>query len=362
MHRSLLLLLLAVLTIGCSPALPSATQYPVPVASAAQPALEARGDVTYARRALEAIRSALRSMEPEELEAVAEKGLQLPDAGVEAGCAAAVPGDGPPTLVCHFGPAASQPVAQGIFWQENSVWEAQLYPQAPPALAAERAALLTDHGCRLGCNSGISKVRLAAGADGRELLVVVDIGFISGLKAEEVQVLRFRDRRWDVLWVPPAGDWNYGHARVELSARGHNHFQVRSTSWLRQDYFAGYFSEPEAGEHRRFAERWMRKGTGFVLANRAEEHTPYSSLVKLVHYLSVGGDEKAAALIARDLPLDEVRQALAQKPKRQGWTVTRWGDHGFLLDTKGEGKPALGVRFEREGDEWVLAEIWKPPH
>ena len=106
----------------------------------------------------------------------------------------------------------------------------------------------------------------------------------------------------------------------------------------------------------------MRKGAAWVMADRSEEPTPYSSLVRLVHYLSVGGDEKAAALIAEDLPLEEVREALGQRPKRQGWTLTRWGDHGFLVDTKGDGKPALGVRFEQRSDEWVLAEVWRTPH
>lgn len=359
MRWSLVWLLPFVAALGCSHAMPSATQYPAPVASAAQPAVASRGDVAYARRALEAIRSALRGMEPEELETVVSQGLDLAEAGVSARCADA--GGISPTLVCHFGPAASQPVAQGIFWYENDVWEAQLYPQASANLTAERTELLGQEGCRMGCYSGISRARQTSGADGRELMVVVDFGYASRKKAEEVQLLRLNDRRWEVLWVPAAGDWGYGHTQVELGARGSSHFQVRTTSWMRQDSFTGYFSEPEVGEHRRFTERWMRKDTGYVMADRSEESSPYSSLVRLVHYLSVGGDEKAAGLVAPDLPLDEIRQALAQRPRRQSWSVTRWGDHGFLVDTKGDGKPTLGVRFVNDGEAWVLAEIFATP-
>lgn len=357
MRRMLGWLLPFLLCLGCSPVLPSATQYPSPVPSAAQPAAGARGDMAYARKALDAIRKALRDMDDDERQAAVQDGLQLKEEGVEARCADAE-GD-MPTLVCHFGPAATQPVAQGIFWLAHQVWEAQLYPQVPQPLAAERTEMLSEHGCRLGCNSGIRRARLTDGPDGLELLVVVDMGHVSRNRAEEVHLLHLHDGRWEVQWAPAAGDWNYGHAEVELGARGISHFLVRSSSWMRQDPFAGYFHEPEAGEHRRFTEKWMRKGSAYVMADRAEAQTPYSSLIRLVHHLSTGGDEKAAELIAGDLDLDEVRQVLAQRPKRQGWTVTPWGDHGFLLEPGGDGKPAVGVRFTREGEGWVLAEVWK---
>jgi len=350
-------LLPCLLCLGCSPVLPSATQYPSPVPSAAQPAAGSRGDMAYARKALDAIRKALRDMDAGGLETAVQDGLQLGEEGVEAGCADA--GGSMPTLVCHFGPAASQPVAQGIFWREHQTWQAQLYPQAQQPLAAERLELLSEHGCRLGCNSGIRQARLTDGPEGPELLVVVDMGFASRKRAEEVHLLHLRDGQWVVQWAPAAGDWNYGHAGVELGARGNSHFLVRSSSWMREDPFAGYFREPESGEHRRFTEKWMRKGSTYVMADRAEEQTPYSSLTRLVHNLSTGGDEKASALIASDLDLEEVRQMLAQRPKRQGWDVTPWGDNGFLLETGGDGKPAVGVRFAREGDGWVLAEVWK---
>jgi hypothetical protein len=313
--------------------------------------------MVYARKALDAIRHALRSMDADELAAAVQDGLHLTEEGVEAGCADAA--GSMPALVCHFGPTVSQPVAQGIFWLEHTAWEAQLYPQVTPQLALERKEMLGEHGCRLGCNTGVRQARLTDGPDGPELLVVVDMGFVSRNRAEEVHLLGLRDGHWTVQWAPAAGDWNYGHAVVELGARGISHFVVRSSSWMREDPFAGYFHEPESGEHRRFTERWMRKGAGFVVADRAEEQTPYSSLIRLVHHLSTGADEKAAALIAGDLALEDVRQMLAQRPKRQGWAATPWGDHGFLLDTGGEGKPAVGVRFERDGESWVLAEVWK---
>lgn len=357
MRRMLGWLLPCLLCLGCSPVLPSATQYPSPVPSAAQPAAGTRGDMVYARKALDAIRKAFWHMDADELEAVVQDGLRLTEEGVEAGCADA--GGRMPTLVCHFGPTMSQPVAQGIFWQEHQVWDAQLYPQTPQPLAAERMELLSEHGCRLGCNSGIRQARLNDGPDGPELLVVVDLGFVSRNRAEEVHLLQMRHGQWELRWAPAAGDWNYGHAEVELGARGNSHFLVRSSSWMRQDPLAGYFHEPEAGEHRRFTEKWMRKGASYVMADRAEEQTPYSSLIRLVHHLSTGGDEKAASLIAADLDLDEVRQALAQRPKRQGWSVTPWGESGFLLETGNDGRPAVGVRFTRDGEGWVLAEVWK---
>lgn len=354
-----ILLALALVSAGCAPAAPSATQYPTPLPSAAQPAASGKGDTAYARRALETVRSALRHLDPEAaLERVSGEGLVLKDTGVTANCKAAG-GEGPPLLICHLGPEPSQPVAQALFWHEGEGWSAQLYPQVAPQAASERQALLAEQGCRLGCYSGIVQARHASSPDGRELLVVVNLGFAAGQPAEEVHLLRLSGGEWRAVWAPGAGAWNYGHATVELSAKGVAQFKVRSSSWLRGDTLAGYFGEPEAGEHRRFEERWMRKGSAYVMADRQEEPSPYSTLVRVVHYLSTGADEKAALLLAPDLSLEEARKALAQKPKRQGWTATRWGDHGFLLDTRGAGRPDLGVRFIKQGDQWVLAEVWR---
>jgi hypothetical protein len=351
--------LLAVLLTACSHALASATQYPTPVPSAAQPAAEGRGDVGYARRAMEAIRAALREYDPgEALEHIPEQGLHLPEAGVEAVCAAA-PGS-LPILACHLGPSAGQPVAQALFWYERGAWQSQLYPQAPARMAGERRAFLADLGCQIGCYSGVVRARQYTPPDEEqpELLVVVNLGATEGQQAEEVHLLRMTDGEWQTVWTPGGGDWNYGHARVELPARGIAHFKVRSSSWLRSDSLAGYFAEPEQGAHRRFTERWVRKGSAYMLVDRREEPTPYSTLVRLVHYLSTGADRKAAALLEPSLPLEDVRKALAQKPLRQGWGLTVWKEHGFLVDRTGNGQPGLGVRFVHQAGEWLLAELW----
>ena len=315
----------------------------------------------YAKRATEAIRAALREYGgPDEAVEQATQGpMELSDQAVQAGCRAA--SGQMPLLVCHFGPSASQPVAQAIYWYERGGWQSQLYPQASVEATAERKELLAELGCRLVCYSGIARARQVTTPEGEtELLVVADLGFSGGQRAEEPHLLRFVNGQWQMVWAPGAGDWNYGHAQVELTAKGIAQFKVRSTSWLRTDSLTGYFAEAETGVHRRFTEHWMRKGKAYVLANRAEEPTPYGTLVRLVHYLSTGGDEKAAGLLSPDLDLEDARKALAQKPRRQGWTVTRWGDHGFLVDRMHSGRPDLGVRFVRQDDDWLLAEMWTP--
>lgn len=354
-----LFLAIALLLAGCTSALPSAAQYPAPASSAAQPAVTGRGDQAYARRGAEAIRTAVRGLEPEAaLERAAQGGLRIGDPEVVAACFGA-PGK-VPAMVCQFGPAATQPVAHTIVWHDGSAWRWQLYPQAPERLAAERRKMFAEVGCRLGCYSGISQVRQLVDEDRPELLVVINLGFTSAVKAEEVQVLRLLEDTWEVVWVPGAGDWNYGHAQVVLPARGANQLQVRGTSWLRLDTFAGYLVEPESGEHRHITERWVRKGSGYMLHDHVEEPSPYASLVRLVHYLSTGANEKAQTYLSTNISLEAARKALAQRPKRQGWTVTRWGDNGYLLDTEKAGNPTLGVRFARENDRWVLKEIWDP--
>lgn len=350
------LLLMVCLLWGCGRALPSATQSLAPVASAAQPAVSGKGDLAYAWRGAEAMRSALRDVDPEEaLQRISGKGFYLPDAQVSARCAAA-PGEYP-ALVCHFGPPESPPIAQAILWHEREAWRSQLYPQAPPGLADERRGALTDLACQIGCHSGISQARQTHGETGPELLVVVDLGIARGHKAEEVQVLRMVDGLWEVLWVPGDGNWNHGHAEVVLASRGIAQFEMRSSSWIRRDRLHGYLDEPLEGEHRRFSERWVRKGDGFVMRDQWEEPTPYGALVRLIHYLSTGADEKARLLIRPEISLDEARKALAQNPPRQGWKLTRFGDNGFQLDTAKKGKPTLGVRFERQDAGWVLSEI-----
>jgi hypothetical protein len=354
-----LVLALALVFAGCASATPSGAEYPAPVASAAQPAVTGKGDLAYTRRAIDAIRNALKNYDPDEaLATFPRQGLHLDEAGVAAECVAA-PG-AVPVLACHFGPDASQPVAQALFWFDLGTWQGQLYPQASPSLAAERRTLLAERDCQLGCYSGMSQARQAPGPEGNELLVVTNLGFAGGQRAEEVHLLRLTGDEWRVAWAPAPGTWNYGHAQVEIGPRGLNQFTVHSSSWLRRDVYSGYLAEDESAEHRHFHERWLRKDDGYIMVDRREEPSAYGTLVRLVHYLSSGADEKAAELLGQGVSLEQARKALAQKPKRQGWKVTPADGQAFLLDTRKEGKPTLGVRFARYGDGWVLAEMWQP--
>lgn len=359
MLRAGWLTLVAMVLTACTAAVPSAAQYPLPIPSAAQPGAASKGDVDYARRGADAIRAALKAVDPEEaLEQLPVTGLQLSEQRVAAGCTAA-PG-AVPILLCHFGPSVEQPVAQIILWHQFGAWRSQLYPQAPKTLAAERLKAFADHGCRIGCYSAVRQARQAKGLKGPELLVVVDLGYTAGMKAEEAQLLQLDDRFWEVAWVPGEGDWNYGHAEVSLTEKGIDSFRTRSSSWLRQDRLTGYVAETESGEHRRFAERWVRKGSAFLLKDQLEESSPYSTLLKLIHYLSTGADEKAMDLISGEIDLERAREALAQRPQRKSWDITRWGKDGYLIDVLKTGKPSLGVRFEHRPEGWVLVEIMDP--
>ncbi len=354
--RTVSVVVVAILLLaGCGGALPSSAQYPSPVTSAAQPGAGNQGSTAYAKRGAEALRAALREVSADEaLERIPLEGLKLTDAGVEAGCAPA-PGH-VPILVCHFGPAIAQPVAQVILWYERGGWQSQLYPPASIKLTEERKKAMEAWGCQIGCYSGISAARQA----GNELLVVVNHGFATGNQhAEEAQLLRFQEGRWQVAWVPGEGDWNYSDAKVTLSPKGITLFQVKNSSRHRQDRLSGYLAEQAGGDLRQFSERWERKGDGYMIRDQVEEPSPYGALVRLISYLSSGADEKAMALLAGSVPLEEARKALAQRPQRQGWSVVRWGSSGYLIDTTRSGKPGLGVRFERQGEDWVLAEIWQ---
>lgn len=340
---------------GCASVLPSSAQYPSPVSSAAQPGASNQGGTSYARKGAEALRLALKSVGADEaLERIPAEGLKATDEGVEAGCVAA-PGS-KPVLVCHFGPSAKQPVAQVILWYDREGWQSQLYPQASIKMADERKAAMEAWGCQLGCYSGISAARQA----GTELLVVVNHGYATGnQKAEEAQLLHLVEDRWQVVWVPGEGDWNYGDAEVILPAKGIASLQVKNSSRLRQDRLAGFVNEQPGGQYRRFTERWERKGDVYVMRDQVEQPSPYGALVRLISYLSAGADEKATALLSPAVPLETARKALAQKPQRQGWEIVQWGPNGFLLDTTKTGKPGIGVRFEQTGSDWVLAEVWE---
>lgn len=356
MRGKWLVLLAAALLAGCASALPSSSQYPLPVASAAQPGVSGQGEMSYARRGAEALRASLRGTDPDEaLERIPVEGVNLPEDRVEAGCAGA-PGD-KVVLVCHFGPSAAQPVAQVILWHDGEGWQSQLYPQASIKMAEERRRAMEPWGCSIGCYSGISRARQAGGG---ELLVVVNLGHATGTQhAEEVQLLHLKDNRWQVLWVPGHGDWNYSDAQVVLAAKGTQLFQVHNSSRNRQDRLSGYLAEQAVGEHRRFTEQWERKGSAYRMRDQVEHPSPLGALARLIHYLSTGADEKALDLLSPELNLEEIRKNLAQQPQRQGWNVVRWGTNGYLLETAKAGKPQMGVRFEPKGSGWVLAEVWK---
>lgn len=353
MLRPYLLILLAVLVTSCGAALPSAAQPPEPVPSAAQPAITGGGSRTYALRTLDGLRQVLAKLGPvRALDQIPKEGIRLSEQGARAGCVAA---SGDMTiLLCHFGPEGGRPIAQGILWHDGRGWRSQLYPQARARVAAERAAFLAETGCQAGCQGRFRQGRLYRSDEGAELLVVVDTSSADGHPAEEVHVLRLADDEWTVLWVPDAGDWNYGHATVILG-KGTHQFTVRSSSWLRQDHLSGYLSEPAEGDHRWFAERWMRKGDGYVLRDRREEPTPFGALVRLVYYASTGADEKAQRFLGPGVGWERMRPVLAQRPRRQGWKATRQGEQRYVVQP-GNGRPMVILEFDQHGGGWLVTE------
>lgn len=338
--------------------LPSSGTYPQPMASAAQPAATGRGAASYASRAVDGLRNALRGLDPEvALERVPGEGLSATDPQAQARCAAAQ-GD-LPVLVCHFGPAAERPVAQALFWHDRGGWQAQLYPQAPIRLAEARREGLAPLGCLIGCQSAIRSARLVSGAEvRRELLVVVDLGAVAGRPAEELHVLTLADGRWHLTWAPGEGEWSYGDARITLPTRGEALFSVTSSSWLQSDLLSGYLNGTGAESVRWFTERWVRKGDGFALRSRQELPGAYRSLVRLIHFLSTGADEKAAELTT--VALEEARKALAQRPPRQGWRIAHAGEGEILLDPNRPDRQAVRVKLERRGEEWIVTRISPP--
>jgi hypothetical protein len=351
--RFFIWLFLVTFIAGCGDALPSSSDYPQPVASAAQPGAE-KAYSRYAARGAEAIRKALKDLGPSEaLEQMPQKGLDLPDVEVQAECKAA-PGR-LPTLLCHFGPTAAKPAAQVILWYERDAWRSQLYPQAPIYLAQERKSAFGRHKCAIGCRSGIANARQSA--DGHELLVVVDMGLGTDVKAEEVQLLRMREGFWEIFWLPGEGDWNYGLASVTLGRAGTAYFRTESSSWLRQDMLADYVQESPTGPHRFFREEWVRKGDAFMLRDRAEEPTPFGSLVRIIHYLNSGADEKARALMAKSVAFEKTKEALKQRPRHQRWPVERKGDGQFRLIIGDDPNDTLLVDFRKAGNDWILTNL-----
>lgn len=334
---------------ACALARPAASGGPEPVPSASLPAVAGKGDPSFARRGLESIRTRLAARE----EGERSGGFSLAEKELAARCLRADGAD--EVVLCQFGPAPDRWVAQGLFWQEDGLWEGQLYPQAPDYLALERQEHFRALGCA--CQGKVRQARLEDGESGPELLVVIDLGKAE-LPMEEVHLLRLKGGIWRVAWVPAPGDWNWGHARVTLSQPGLTGFGVRSSSWGRQDRFAGYLAA--GGEHRWFTERWVRKGAGYVLRDQAEEPGAYGSLVRLIYYLSHHDEERARALIGPAVALEEAQKALAQRPPRQGWGVAKTGPGAFGIDRDGDGEPDLHATFAEHDGTWVLVGLDGP--
>lgn len=356
------LLVTAVLVHAVALAQPNTSHSYEPIPSVAQSAALGRGNREYGRRGMEALRSHMAELVKEhDVPQGKPKTFSLPDAGLTARCLSAeAQPPSEPVLLCQYGPTIAEAAARAIFWQEDGVWLGQLYPQPPDPIAAERRQLFRQYGCIADCEGSVRQARTGRRPDGLELLVVMELGTPAARK-EEVHLLRLVDQAWVVAWVPSPGDWNWGHAQVTLMQSGLSTFGVRSSSWNRQDRFAGYLAEPSNGEHRWFTERWVRTGMGYILRDQLEEPGAYGALVRLVYYLSHHDDRRAQRLLAHDMGLDEARQALAQRPAPQGWKVLRVDSATFRLDRNGDGSPDLEVGFRHAATGWVLARLEQPP-
>jgi len=342
------LLLFLLLLQACALAQPTTSMDHSPVPSAAQPAVEGPGDPVRARRGLESLRQHL------------QRGGALSEQ-VGEGVYRCLTAEGGEQLICAYGSSADQPIALAIFWPENlRDWRWQFYPRGPSDRETERRSLFVPKGCSFGCFSQVRQVRAGEGDRGPELLVVVDLGAQATSPMEEVHLLRLVGDAWEVAWLPGRGDWNWGHARVTLPESGLTQFRVRSSSWWREDRFAGYLSEPEEGEHRWFAERWVRKGSGFVLRDQTEEPSGYGTLVRLIHYLSTADDQRAAAMLTPGLSLEAARQTLAQRPPRQGWSLKRLSPLVYEIDRDGDGRHELTVHLHEGTEGYRVSRIEAP--
>ncbi|MFZ5815017.1 MAG: hypothetical protein ACOY93_06900 [Bacillota bacterium] len=331
---------------------------PNPLRSAAQPSSPAGAAETgQLRRGLELVRREIaRRFGAEELLPDQPWELSLDEAGVGVQCLPAEASES--VVLCQYGPEAGAPLWQGIFWREQGSWLAQLYPEPPASLAHERMQFLGSLGCKA-CSGRLRQVRWGEDGQGWELLVVHDRG-TEAAPMEEVHLLRLFSREWRTLWAPGPGDWNWGHARVTLLGAGLDGFSVRSSSWSRQDRFAGYLAEPPDGEHRWFQERWVRRGPAYILRDQVEEPGAYGALVRLIYYLSHRYDQRAEGLLGPEIGLEEARTALAQQPPRQGWGVERVEPGTFRLDRDGDGQPDLEAVFTQLSEGWALTGLGAP--
>lgn len=140
-------------------------------------------------------------------------------------------GDEVPLLACKFGEFYNEVKGHALFWHDGGDWRAQLYPQAPEALAAERYRLFGALGsnCPVGCGSEFRAVRQA----GTDALVVVDLSGVGTRADEEVHLLRREGDTWRLLWAPLPRDFGFrfrGSARrypaVSLPEQGIDQFDV----------------------------------------------------------------------------------------------------------------------------------------
>lgn len=352
------LLATAILVQAVALAQPAGLWEPAPEPSTARFAVQGTIDSRYAQGGLEALRTLVSEQEASTSVGPGERQeFSAPDGVLTAWClsAEATPTT-EPVLLCEYGQTGEEPGARAILWQAEGVWQGQLYPQVPEPLADERRQLFRQLSCPAGCQERFRQARVVSGSGSLELLVVSDLG-TPDAPMEEVHLLRLAGDEWGVIWAPAPGDWNWGHARVTLMQSGVNGFGVRSSSWTRQDRFAGYLAEPPEGQHRWFVERWVRTGTGYILKDQMEEPDSYGALVRLVYYLSHRYDQRARDLLDPAIALDEARTALAQRPARQGWKVERADASSFRLDRNHDGKVDLQVDFYEAAGGWVLSRL-----
>lgn len=151
------------------------------------------------------------------------------------------PGDtnqGVPLLACKFGEFYNTAVGHALFWRDGTAWRAQLYPQAPSALAQQRYSYFRALGenCPIGCGSEF-RTLVQSGA---ELLAVVDLSGVSTNRNQEVHLLKLEGQRWSTLWVPTPEVFRFtGHPKVTLPPDSVEQFVVSyddgsSQTWVRQ--------------------------------------------------------------------------------------------------------------------------------
>jgi len=138
-------------------------------------------------------------------------------------------GDEVPLSTCKFGEFYNTVIGHALFWLDGGDWQAQLYPQAPEDLAAERYRLFASWGSNC-CGSVFRAVR----QEGSEALVVVDLSGVGTRSNHEVHLLRREGQEWHVVWAPLPRDFGFRFRpsqkrtpTVSLPAEGIDWFDVR---------------------------------------------------------------------------------------------------------------------------------------